>query len=282
MFYDKLNITEIDIINLIGENKLTISQISQRINKSLSWVSECVSYLEKIDFIEIERKGLSKFVSPSSKSVSIKLQNLFNETNLNLYKILANSGLMILPLLLRPGSTIKNIENKTFLSYKTIKNILTLWEGMGVVIFDNKTRIYSFNSIQKYLIKFVRDYSESRNSRILRLTISKGTIVWQWRDEFIISISNEINHPNFVSSAMTRLSELGYDLLYTVYYYYFSTSSEKIDSEEAFIHSLRIDPNNPRIKRLLLKEIKDSKLNIELLFYYAKKYNVTKKLGSMM
>ena len=280
MIYDKLNITEIDIINIIVDSKLTISQISEQTKKSLSWISECVAHLENIDFIEIERKGLSRFVSPGSKSVSIKLQNLLNETNLNLYKILVNSRLMILPLLLRPGSNIKNIEKRTFLSYKTIKNILTLWKGMGIVILDNKTGIYSFNSIQKYLIQFVREYSENRNSRILKLTISKGTIVWQWRDEFIISISNNINHLNYVSAAMTRLNELDYELLNTLEYYYFSPSSEKINNEEAFIQSLRIDPNNPRIKRLLLKAIKKCKVNIELLQDNAKKYHLIKKLQS--
>jgi len=151
MFKEGLIKTDLEVLQLVLYKKMNITRIATELGKSLSWTSECVSHLAEIGLIDVEKKGISKFVTLSSNSLGKNLSLLMTEsTHLNLNKILTGSGLLILPLLLEPGSKPEDISVRVSRSLRTIKDALVRWNSMGVVILEKKTGLYLLNQRQNY------------------------------------------------------------------------------------------------------------------------------------
>jgi predicted transcriptional regulator len=279
MIKNKLNRTELKIFRLLLHNKPTITNIASKLNLSLSWTSECIDHLEDLGFIDVEKRGISKYVFISSKPPGEKLSLLMNENdNLDLNKILIGLKLKILPLLLRPGSNIKEISKKTSLSKETINNSLKLWKSMGIARFDKQTKMYSINSRQIYLIQFVIKYSEFINQEFLKEHLPNAIMIWQWRDEFLFSYPSHIKKSQFIEAALTRLDNSGYELLHVSQYYFYSPGLKNVSKEEAFVQSIKIDPNNPRILKLLRNAFDKKEVNRKQISKYARKYGLITKL----
>ncbi len=267
--------TDLELLQRLLYKQMTISQIARELGKSLSWTSERVSHLRRMGLIDVEKRGLSKFVTISANPLGKSLSLLMTESShLNLNKILTGSGLLILPLLLEPGYKPKDISTKVSRSLRTVKDALVRWNSMGVVISDKKTGTYSLNARQKYLIEFVKAYSEFRNRTLLEELIPEAIMVWQWRDEFLFSIPYQIDNPKFIAAAASRLDELGCEILHTSHYYFYSPKLDEVSKEEAFVQAIKIDSENPRIFRLLRAAIKDNSIKNRIIQYYAKKYDI--------
>lgn len=267
--------TDLELLQRLPYKQMTISQIARELGKSLSWTSERVSHLKKLGLIDVEKKGLSNFVAISSNPVGKSLSLLMTESSyLNLNKILTGSGLLMLPLLLEPGSQPKDISTKVSRSLRTVKDALVRWNSMGVVILDGNTGLYSLNQKQNYLIEFVKAYSEFRNKRLLEEIFPEAIMVWQWRDDFLFSTPHQIAHPKFVAAAVSRLDQFGCKIVHTSHYYFYSPNVDTVSEEEAFSQAMKIHPGNPRISRLVKDALKDGTIKKAVLRHYAKKYDI--------
>lgn len=83
-----------------------------------------------------------------------------------------------------------------------------------------------------------------------------------------------VDHPKCITAAASRLEELGCSIVHTSHYYFYSPTMDKVSKEEAFIQTIKITPENPRIFRLLRDAIKDKSVKKGVILYYAKKYSV--------
>ena len=276
MFKEKISATDLEVLQLLlYDNTLNISQIASKLAISLSWASECVSHLASMGLLEVKKTGISRFVSFSSNPLAKKLSLLMAESpHLNLNKILTGSGMLILPLLLEPGYPPQEIARRVSRSLRTVKDALARWTSMGVAILDKKTGIYYLNPRQKYLIQFVKAYAESRNTALLKDTYPEALIVWQWRDEFLVSSPRHIDHPKFRTAATSRLVEFGYDIIHTSHYYFYTPQLLTVSKAEAFVQSIKVNPDNPRIFRLLTNALDEHTITKKDIRYYAKKYQV--------
>jgi len=279
MFLEKINKTELKILEFIVQKCVSEKVISSNLNQSLSWVSECIHHLAEINFIYVKRKGISKYVSINNNNLGRSLERLIIENELlNLDTLLPNSGLLILPLLLTPGSNINEITEKTQLTKRTIYYKIKEWKSIGIIDLKKYPQKIVFNNSKNNLIKFFIEYCRNRNQKFLDERCPNSTIVWEWRDEFIFTSDNKVISNDFITAGSTRLNELINDIISLSSYYYFNTKEKTISLEEAFIQTIRLDPMNPRPFRLLKNQIKDKNINENDIFEFARKYGVFRRV----
>lgn len=277
MFEDKLNKTEIKILISIQKEPMTISQLACALDKNPSWISRSVNHLQDLGFVINERVGKSIFVTITKGPLGNSISTLISEEPmLNIERILTDSGLKILPLVLRPGNRANEIALRSSLSLRTIKDFLSRFRKMGVVTLKNG--VYVLNESHKPLINLVEHFSYHQIIRYLKNSYSGAIIVWYWRDEFIFSTDQQIQDKRFISAATTRLHELNYDIITTKEYYFHNPILKTMSEEEALIQSYLLNPGNPRIPRLIKDSINKGRVNKKSLFKYARKYGLKKKV----
>ncbi len=264
-----LNKTEVRLLQQFQGRHLTLSELASELSKSMNHVSELVKHLEAMGLVRKERKGTRKFVfipkTPLGESLSLLITE---QPMLNLETLFSGSGLVILPLLLKPGYTAKELAERTSLSMRTVKGLLPRWKRMGVVL-QVKTN-YHLNPRFKFLADFLRKFNEHKNLSIMKDRYPEAVIVWQWRDEFMFSTETKLKDPNVLPAGLTRLDVLKSHLAHTQEYYYYGHADKEISEEEAFMQALYVDPYNPRIKKLIRERLRE--LDSELFFNYAGKY----------
>lgn len=276
MLKDKLNKTEMKILISILKEPRTISQLAHALSKDSSWISRNVNHLQELGFVIEKRKGKSVFVSIIKNPLGDSFTTLISEEPmLNIERILTGSGLKILPLLLNPGNRANEIVQRSSLSLRTVKGLLSLWRKMGIVTL--KKGVYVINDRHKPLINFVKYFSYNTMIRHLKESYPDATIVWHWRDEFIFAIEHPIHDKQFISAATTRLYELNYDIIANKEYYFHNPLVKTLTEEEALIQSYLLNPGNPRIPRLINKAMSKGKIEKETLLEFAGKYGMKNK-----
>ena len=132
-----LNKTEVRLLQHLQGRKLTLSELASELSKSMNHVSELVKHLEAVGLAGKERKGTRKYVfipkTPLGESLSLLMAE---QPMLNLETLFSGSGLVLLPLLLKPGYSAKGLAERTSLSLRTVKGLLPRWKRMGVVLQD--------------------------------------------------------------------------------------------------------------------------------------------------
>ena len=276
MFKDKLNKTEMKILISVLKGSRTISQLSDALGKDISWISRNVKHLQELGFVIVKREGKSVYVSIGKNPLGDSFTTLISEESmLNIERILTGSGLKILPLLLNPGNTANEIVQRSSLSLRTVKGLLSLWRKMGVLALEK--RIYVINERHKPLINFVKYFLYSTLIRYLKESYPDATIVWHWRDEFIFAIEHPIHDKRFISAATTRLYELNYDIVVGKEYYFHNPIVKTLSEEEALIQGYLLNPGNPRIPRLIKRAMNKGEIEKETLLEFARKYGLKKK-----
>lgn len=276
MFKDKLNKTEIIILKSILKGPMTISQLADALGKDSSWISRNVNHLQELGFVIEKREGKSVFVTIIKNPLGDSYHTLISEEPmLNIEKILTGSGLKILPLLLKPGNNVNKITQRSSLSLRTVKGLLSRWRKMGVVTL--KKGVYVINDRHKPLINFVKYFSYNTLIRYLKESYPDATIVWHWRDEFIFAIERPIHDKRFISAATTRLYELNYDIVVGKEYYFHNPIVKTLSEEEALIQGYLLNPGNPRIPRLIKRAMNKGEIEKETLLEFARKYGLKKK-----
>lgn len=276
MFKDKLNKTELKILIYILKEPQTISRFAGALGKDPSWISRNVNHLQELGLVVVKREGKSVFVSIVRNPLGDSFTALISEEPmLNIERLLTGSGLKILPLILNPGNRADEIAQRSSLSLRTVKGLLSLWRKMGVVTLTKG--VYVINDRHKPLVNFVKYFSYNTIIRCLKESYPDATIVWHWRDEFIFAIEHPIHDKRFISAATTRLYELKYDIVAGKEYYFHNPMVKKLSEEEALVQSYLLNPENPRIPRLIRSAVNKGEIEKETLLEFARIYGLKKK-----
>jgi len=240
-----MNGTETGMMRLFPRKPITVAGIADALRIDFSWAYKCVSHLEEAGFLTSGKKERSTFVnvpdSPLGNALSILL---IEEPAMNLSALLGGSSIRILPLLQGEGCSTGEITGRTGLSPRTVQARITIWRSMGVVIYLNGK--YMLSGRHPMVVNLVREYSRSRNMRHLRESSHDATIVWQERDEYIVSTESDIADGLYRRAGPTRLAELGYDIVSRNHYYMFDPLAGPISEAEALAQTVMLDPINPR------------------------------------
>ena len=277
MSKERLNKTEVGIIRSFPHGEFTVSQIAEKLKVDVSWVSRCISHLEELGFLWTNRVGYKIHVSIADMPLGSALSHLLiEEPAMSLDALLGGSSLQILPLLLSPGYSTREIAERTGISSRTIQTRIKRWRGMGVIIYEDKK--YKISPRHPLVIEFISDYSKHKNAYHLKERYSDATIIWQDRDEYIISIEREISDNIYGIAGATKIGYLGYDIVSRNYYYYYSPVDAKVSEVEALVQTVKFDMINPRPLRYIRQAIKNKKVKKSDLRKYAKKYMIEKKV----
>lgn len=281
MFKDRLNKNEIKILLTLIKHPGTVSQLAKALGVGRSWISKSVEHLRELGFVSVKRKGKSMFIEIVRNPLGDSFVALVSEEPLlSIEKVLAGSGLKILPLLVNPGNSADEITLRSSLSLRTVKGLLSRWRKMGVVTLSRG--VYVINDRHKPLINFIKYYSYHAIIRYLKESYPDAAIVWHWRDEYIFTIEQPIKDKRFISAATTRLHELNYDIVSSKEYYFHNPLLRKMSDEEALVQSYLLNPGDPRIPRIINEGIKIGKVHEEALLEFARKYGVLKKLEGVI
>lgn len=278
---EKLNKTEVEIIRLFPHGEATVSKIAEELGIDVSWASRCISHLEEVGFLWTDREGYKTHVRIADTPLGSALTHLLiEEPMMNLDTVIGDSSLQILPLLLTPGYSTREIAERTGLTQRTIQIRIKRWRSMGVAI--KSEDVYVLNPRVPLVIEFAEEYIRNRNLVHLKEHYPDATIAWQDRDEYIISIEREISDDIYSIAGPTKIGYLGYDIVSRNYYYYYSPVDTEISEAEALVQTVKFNLINPRPLRYIKKAIEDKKVKKGELRKYAKKYGVEKRVEEVL
>ena len=281
MFRDRLNKNEIRIMVIIQKKPMTISQLAKALNKNISWISRNVNHLKTLGFIDVKRVGRKVYVDINEGPMGASINTLISEGSmLNIEVVLSGPGMQILPLILDPGNKAEEITKRSSLSRRTVYGYIGRLRKMGVVSLTNG--IYMLGERHKPLIEFMKLYAYNSIIKSLKNIFPNASIVWHWRDEFIFSLEQSVSDHRFIPAATSRLRELKYDIIASKEYYLYDPLLKQVSEEEALIQSYLIDPENPRLVRMIKKGIKNKEINRNSLLEFSEKYGLVKKIEEII
>lgn len=266
---------------IVQKGAMTISQLANALGKKPSWISRNVGHLRKLDLVSTKREGKTVLVNLNEGPLGANISTLISEEPmLNIETVLSGSGLSILPLVLMPGNNAKEIALRSSLSLRTVQGLLSRWRKMGVVTLSNG--FYMLSARHKPLINFVKLYSYNTIIKSVKSLFSDASIIWHWRDEHMFSTEHPVEDNRFNSAATTRLRELNYEIIASKDYYFYNPIQKTVSEEEALIQSYLINPDNPRIHRMINEAMKMGKIDERLLIDYSIKYGLKKRLKEII
>ena len=182
MSKERFNKTEVEIIRLFPREETTVSDVAGMINRDVSWASRSISHLEELGFLSTNRIGYKTYVSIVDSPLGSSLSNLLiEEPAISLNALIGDSALQILPLLISPGHSTKEIAVRTGLSLRTIQTRIRRWRGMGIAIRPDEA--YVLNPRVSLVIEFAEEYIRHRNLNHQKKHHPEAAIAWQDRDE---------------------------------------------------------------------------------------------------
>ena len=283
MLRDRMNRSDIAILAVLLDGPLTVTSIAKAVGRSISFVSERLTLMEAMRLVERRRGGNAVRVGFAKGRAGADLQLLMAESPyIELTKVLPGPGLAILPFLLHPGSTLTDLRRGTGLSAPTIRGSIRPWRGMGLLHLEGSPRRYSIQPQLGHLIDFITSYTAERNQRFLESKTSAGIIVWQWRDSFLFSSRREVPVPEFLPAGVSRLEELGYDVVSSRYCYMHRPGMTRVAEAEALVQAVLMDPDNPRPARMVRRALAEHRVRVDELRGCAESYGLLEPFKTMM
>ena len=281
MFREKLNGTEIRIMRLFPRSSISVAGIAEALEINFSWAYKCISHLEEMGFLNSGKNKRSTFVKMSDTPLGNALSVLLvEEPAMNLDALLGVSSLRMLPLLPEPGYSIGEMTERTGLSPRTVQTRIKKWRSMGVVIYLN--RKYMLSPRHPLVINLVREYSRSRNMLHLRESPFNATIVWQDRDEYLISTDKRVADGRYPKAGPTLLAELGYDIVSRNFYYMFNPLAIPVSEAESLVQTVMLDPINPRPLEYIGQAVSGNRVSKTEIKYYSAKYGVKDRVEEVL
>jgi hypothetical protein len=227
-----------------------------------------------MDLISTQRKGITVFVRPSTSPLAAALALLMKEcSGLDVSKVLTGPGLALLPHLIPPGKTARELVAAARLSQMTVMERIRLWRGMGLVVREKGTGHYKLAPGQRELADFALRYAEDRDRRMLAGKIPGALILWRGPDGLLFSVDAGTAVKGFAPAGPSALEE---PIVHSRDYYVGARPYRRVSQDEALIQALIIDPANPRIRRLFQKRAASGSAARRSLVTFAEKYRIGK------
>jgi hypothetical protein len=110
----------------------------------------------------------------------------------------------------------------------------------------------------------------------------EGIILWEdWR-EFLFVSDHFVDNENLLLAGPTLLTDQGFDIIASKFYYQFSLKRKSLSIEEAMVQNFIIDPVNPRPRRLIYKSLKNGEIKENILLEYTKIYGVENEISQVV
>jgi len=280
---ERLSRASLDIFDTVLSGELSSGRIADRIGRSPSYASECIGRLRDMGLVETRQKGLSVLVRPSQGQLASALALLLKEgSGLDVAKVLTGPGLAILPHLLPPGSTARELVRASSLSQMTVMERIRLWRAMGIVVRDRGTGLYRLAPGQRGLSEFASRYSEDRHRRSLAKALPGAILLWRGKTGFLFSVDAGTPVRGFAPAGPTALAALGQPIVHSRDYYIGGRARRSRSLDEALVQTMLIDPGNPRIRRMIRERAASSTAARNGLRAFGQAYGITSELDRIL
>jgi DNA-binding transcriptional regulator GbsR (MarR family) len=271
-----LSSTEIDILQEIIDNSKSIGQLAESIGLSLSTISLAVKHLFELGFISKERKGKMEIVSISEDELGRTFRTfVMQNSNQNPEVLFKGHGLIILSVCIGNGSTLKEIQERTFFSRSSISRYLKKWSSTGILWKEGHGGKIRISKNYPDLELFLSSFSKFRMKKIVQIKTQSPSIIFNKGNTLFFSTEDEIQTGGgFTTAGYTHLARSGFDVVTDRNYYQFSPGNDHISILEAILQAIRSDVMNPRPRKLLKEHLAEENVDFDELMDIGRKYAI--------
>ncbi|MFD1588459.1 transcriptional regulator TrmB [Halorientalis brevis] len=263
-----------------GERGDTISELSEKLDHSESYVSRAVSTLAEKGLCYTERDGRRKRVIPSDARAVEVYQDLVREySHIDFPDLLTGKTLEILYYLDQPR-TVAEISAASDNYRNTVNRVLKRLRDRGLVSADDGR--YRFTKDFQRLHAFARELAHHRHRQRLDAVTSRGTILWEGYDEFLAQTETTVDADAFHETGLARFA--AYDLQFLVTskrYYFYSEHLDAVEPAELCCHTLLID-DDTRHRSYCLLLLSHVDIDEETLRDAASKYGLADEIDTLL
>lgn len=276
-----LNKLEVKILKEVAKGNNTIYLLKKFLMIKPNLLSYNLKKLLQKRFIQLERKGKSgKYVYFNSSKHAMLLRDLLQMyDHLKWEDILSGLAIDVLFQVINKSElTFKNFSKTTFWRYtrKLMSYGIIIVSGYG---------FYEINPRFSLLKDFLMEYQRSILEALVRSVSERAVILWQRDLECLIRLPKDINisQKGFLKTAISLFDEFSLPLMTDFSIYFYSSNKERIRVEDAILHTLLIDRDNPRytLYSLLLLKKQWRKIDKEYLLKEAQRLELSLLVNAM-
>lgn len=259
-----MNQTEIKILQTLRDShdqSARISDLADKMKLSGRSIERAVKNLKENDLVTINDGVVSPSLAPKSKLIN-RLSD-----NVQIYKLLLDSGDKVLPTLLDPKD-INEIHKSTNLSLSTIWRTLDRMQRTGLVVYDSGR--FSINNQEVRLLASI-----IREEELGRMTRGKGEVLYKDANKLIVRVPTNATVKQGSLTAFSLFGSLGMELRPEFDYYIIP--EQKIRMEGAFVHALVSSKNKlERTHCAVFYAINRNRMNISEIRNESEEFGVAK------
>jgi len=234
----------------------TVSALAEKLDRSVSYVSELVEQLAKSGLVHTTRSGKTKRVHRSStRAVELLDQFAQQYPHIPFPELLGGATLRILYYLDEPTAPTELAEQAE-VHRSTVYRSLSPLQHRGIVYRDDGD--YALNDDFEGLATLAREFAHHRNRTRVEAYTDTYTILWESLDEFLVGTDEPIEADAFHPTGPERFQAYDLPLLARQRrYYLYSESSGDVSPAELCCHILVIgdDTRSRSYCLLLLSEV---------------------------
>ena len=276
-----LNKLEVKILKEVVKGNNTIYLLKKFLMIKPNLLSYNLKKLLQKRFIQLERKGkYGKYVYFNSSKHAILLRDLLQMyDHLKWEDILSSLAIDVLFQVINKSElTFKNFSKTTFWRYT--RKLMSY----GIIIVSGDG-FYEINPRFSLLKDFLMEYQRSILEALVRSVSERAVILWQRDLECLIRLPKDINisQKGFLKTAISLFDEFSLPLMTDFSIYFYSSNKERIRVEDAILHTLLIDRDNPRytLYSLLLLKKQWRKIDKEYLLKEAQRLELSLLVNAM-
>jgi DNA-binding MarR family transcriptional regulator len=223
---------------------ISLSELSDELQYSLSYVSEVTTELEEKGLVETRKNGRRRLVSPSESKATELYQHLVQKyDHMDWDKLLSGKALEILYYLNDPTS-VSELAEKSDNYRATVHRILERFLDRGIV--GKAGSEYRLTGEFTILNDFAREYYRQVHRKRVASCVTSGgySVIWESPHEFLASVGGTLSGEakDFHPTGPERFQEYGIELVTTDRrYYFYSEEINEIDPEDLVCHTLLVD-----------------------------------------
>lgn len=276
-----LNKLEVKILKEVAKGNNTIYLLKKFLMIKPNLLSYNLKKLLQKRFIQLERKGkYGKYVYFNSSKHAMLLRDLLQMyDHLKWEDILSSLAIDVLFQVINKSElTFKNFSKTTFWRYT--RKLMSY----GIIIVSGDG-FYEINPRFSLLKDFLMEYQRSILEALVRSVSERAVILWQRDLECLIRLPKDINisQKGFLKTAISLFDEFSLPLMTDFSIYFYSSNKERIRVEDAILHTLLIDRDNPRytLYSLLLLKKQWRKIDKEYLLKEAQRLELSLLVNAM-